>query len=66
VIDFFRQISRRIGKFVRRAVPVLRSVARVSAPVIGAAVLVLLTPESVHTSSEELSKNKTEEDNPEG
>jgi hypothetical protein len=36
--EFFRRIARRVGGFVRRAAPILRSVARVAAPMVGTAV----------------------------
>jgi hypothetical protein len=36
--EFFRRIARGVGGFVRRAAPVLRSVARVAAPIVGTAV----------------------------
>ncbi|MFN8453546.1 MAG: hypothetical protein U0401_02565 [Anaerolineae bacterium] len=36
--EFFRRIARGVGRFVRRAAPVLRSVARVAAPMVGTAV----------------------------
>ena len=36
--EFFRRIARGIGRFVQRAAPVLRQVARVAAPIVGTAV----------------------------
>ncbi|GIK43705.1 MAG: hypothetical protein BroJett011_75380 [Chloroflexota bacterium] len=36
--EFFRRIRRGIGRFVRRAAPLLRRVARVAAPMVGTAV----------------------------
>jgi hypothetical protein len=36
--EFLRRIARGVGSFVRRAAPVLRSVARVAAPVVGTAI----------------------------
>ncbi len=42
MVIFFRRIARGVGGFVRRAAPVLRSVARVAAPVAGVAAAVLL------------------------
>jgi hypothetical protein len=36
--QFFRRIARGIGGFVRRAAPILRTIARVAAPVVGTAI----------------------------
>src|SRR5215467_7341075 len=36
--QFFGRIARGIGRFVRRAAPILRSVARVAAPMVGTAI----------------------------
>ena len=36
--QFFGRIARGIGRFVRRAAPILRSIARVAAPMVGTAI----------------------------
>jgi hypothetical protein len=36
--EFFGRIARGIGRFVRRAAPILRSVARIAAPMVGTAI----------------------------
>src|ERR1700730_14124161 len=36
--QFFKRITRGIGRFVRRAAPILRSIARVAAPMVGTAI----------------------------
>ena len=42
VVVWFRRIARGVGRFARRAAPVLRSVARVAAPAAGVAAAALL------------------------
>jgi hypothetical protein len=42
VVIFFRRIARGVGGFVRRAAPVLRTVARVAAPAAGFAAAAML------------------------
>ena len=37
--QFFKRIARGIGRFVRRAAPILRSIAKVAAPMVGTAIL---------------------------
>ena len=36
--QFFKRIARGIGRFVRRAAPILRSIAKVAAPIVGTAI----------------------------